>query len=142
MQTATDHDDVAPRKGVDAPPLLRLRGISKHFGPVEALTDVDLDLPSGVVTALVGDNGAGKSSFIKCISGIHVPDHGEMWWEGGTRCRSARRRRRRRWGSRPSTRTSRCATTWTSSRTCSWGANACAVPGWTRCRWRTPPARP
>ncbi len=82
MQTATDHDDVAPREDVGDAPLLRLRGVSKHFGPVEALTGVDLDIPAGVVTALVGDNGAGKSSFIKCISGIYVPDSGEMWWEG------------------------------------------------------------
>jgi ABC-type sugar transport system ATPase subunit len=63
-------------------PLLRLRGIGKHFGPVRALTDVDLDIPSGQVTALAGDNGAGKSVLIKCISGIHPPDDGEMWWDG------------------------------------------------------------
>jgi ABC-type sugar transport system ATPase subunit len=62
--------------------LLRLRGISKHFGAVRALTDVDLDIPEGQVTALVGDNGAGKSVLIKCISGIHAPDGGEMWWDG------------------------------------------------------------
>jgi D-xylose transport system ATP-binding protein len=82
MRTMTDRDDAAPQENSDDPPLLRLRGISKHFGPVEALAGVDLDLPAGVVTALVGDNGAGKSSFIKCISGIYVPDGGEMWWEG------------------------------------------------------------
>jgi len=63
-------------------PLLQLRGISKSFGPVQALTDVDLDLPAGQVTALVGDNGAGKSVLIKCIAGIHSPDHGEIFWEG------------------------------------------------------------
>jgi ABC-type sugar transport system ATPase subunit len=59
-----------------------MRGISKHFGPVRALTDVDLDIPAGQVTALAGDNGAGKSVLIKCISGIHAPDGGEMWWAG------------------------------------------------------------
>ena len=63
-------------------PLLRLRGISKHFGPVNALTGVDLDIPAGQVTALAGDNGAGKSVLIKCISGIHAPDAGQMWWNG------------------------------------------------------------
>jgi len=63
-------------------PLLRLRGISKSFGPVRALTDVDLDVPAGEVTALVGDNGAGKSSLIKCIAGIYAPTSGEMWWDG------------------------------------------------------------
>jgi len=63
-------------------PLLSLRGVSKHFGAVQALYDVDLDLPAGQVTALCGDNGAGKSVLTKCIAGIHEPDHGEMLWEG------------------------------------------------------------
>jgi ABC-type sugar transport system ATPase subunit len=63
-------------------PLLKLRGISKHFGPVQALFEVDLDLPAGQVTALCGDNGAGKSVLTKTIAGIHQPDHGEMFWEG------------------------------------------------------------
>jgi len=63
-------------------PLLRLHGISKHFGPVQALYGVDLDLPAGYVTALCGDNGAGKSVLTKCIAGIHQPDQGEMFWEG------------------------------------------------------------
>ena len=63
-------------------PLLRLRGISKHFGAVQALYGVDLDLPSGQVTALCGDNGAGKSVLTKCIAGIHEADQGEMFWEG------------------------------------------------------------
>jgi D-xylose transport system ATP-binding protein len=65
-----------------AEPLLRLRGVSKHFGAVRALSDVDLDVPAGQVTALAGDNGAGKSVLIKCIAGIHAPDSGEMWWGG------------------------------------------------------------
>jgi len=59
-----------------------LRGISKHFGAVQALYGVDLDLPAGQVTALVGDNGAGKSVLTKCIAGIHAPDEGQMFWEG------------------------------------------------------------
>lgn len=63
-------------------PLLRLRGISKSFGPVHALTDVDLDIPAGQVTALAGDNGAGKSVLIKCIAGIHTPDAGTIFWQG------------------------------------------------------------
>src|SRR5262245_66170142 len=73
----------APTSVIEAgEPLLRLRGISKSFGPVRALTDVDLDIPAGEVTALAGDNGAGKSVLIKCIAGIHAPSSGEMWWEG------------------------------------------------------------
>ena len=63
-------------------PLLRLRGLSKSFGPVRAIVDVDLDIPAGKVTALVGDNGAGKSVLIKCIAGIHTPDSGQILWQG------------------------------------------------------------
>ena len=67
-----------------AEPLLKLRGIEKHFGPVQALYNVDLDLPAGQVTALVGDNGAGKSVLTKCIAGIYAIDHGQFFWEGRT----------------------------------------------------------
>jgi ABC-type sugar transport system ATPase subunit len=63
-------------------PLLRLRGVSKTFGPVQALTGIDLDLPAGQVTALVGDNGAGKSTLIKTIAGIWELAAGEMIWQG------------------------------------------------------------
>ena len=63
-------------------PLLSLRGINKHFGAVQALTDVNLDIPAGAVTALAGDNGAGKSVLIKCIAGIHTPDAGQILWSG------------------------------------------------------------
>jgi ABC-type sugar transport system ATPase subunit len=65
-----------------AEPLLKLRGVDKHFGPVQALYHVDLDLPAGKVTALCGDNGAGKSVLTKCISGVYQPDHGEYFWDG------------------------------------------------------------
>jgi ABC-type sugar transport system ATPase subunit len=63
-------------------PLLSVRHLSKTFGPVQALTDVDLDVYSEQVLALCGDNGAGKSVFIKCIAGIYEPDRGEISWEG------------------------------------------------------------
>ncbi len=62
--------------------LLELRKVTKAFGPVRALTDVDLQIPAGKVTALVGDNGAGKSSLIKTVSGLWRPDGGEILWEG------------------------------------------------------------
>jgi ABC-type sugar transport system ATPase subunit len=65
-----------------AGPLLRLHGIGKNFGPVQALAGIDLDIPAGQVTALVGDNGAGKSTLIKTISGIWQPDHGQLFWLG------------------------------------------------------------
>jgi D-xylose transport system ATP-binding protein len=61
-----------------AAPLLQLRGISKHFGAVQALFDVDFEAYAGEVVALVGDNGAGKSTLIKTISGIYIPDSGEF----------------------------------------------------------------
>ncbi|HEX9096821.1 MAG TPA: ATP-binding cassette domain-containing protein [Candidatus Dormibacteraeota bacterium] len=63
-------------------PRFKARGIDKHFGPVQALTKVDLDLYAGQVTALCGDNGAGKSVLTKCIAGIYEIDHGQFFWEG------------------------------------------------------------
>jgi len=63
-------------------PLLRLRGLGKRFGPVQALSGVDLDVPAGQVTALVGDNGAGKTTLIKCVAGIWEPSEGEIIWKG------------------------------------------------------------
>ena len=63
-------------------PLLKVRELDKHFGPVQALYHVDLDLPAGQVTALCGDNGAGKSVLTKCIAGVYQPDHGQFFWEG------------------------------------------------------------
>src|ERR1700692_3383270 len=68
--------------GAGAEPLLRLRGIDKHFGPVQALYGVNLDLPAGQVTGLCGDNGAGKSVLTRCIAGVHQPDHGQISFEG------------------------------------------------------------
>jgi len=72
----------AQSEGPDVP-LLELRTISKSFGAVQALRGVDLSLDSGQVTALVGDNGAGKSVLIKTIAGIHAPDGGDILWKGG-----------------------------------------------------------
>ncbi len=66
----------------DTPPLLELRNVSKSFGSVQALTDVDFEVCPGEVMALVGDNGAGKSTLIKCIAGIHPMDEGTMLFEG------------------------------------------------------------
>jgi ABC-type sugar transport system ATPase subunit len=63
-------------------PLLELRKLSKHFGAVQALTEIDLKVYTGKVTALVGDNGAGKSVTLKTIAGIHPPDGGQIYWKG------------------------------------------------------------
>ena len=62
--------------------LLATRGVSKHFGPVLALDDINLDVPAGQVTALLGDNGAGKSTLIKIVAGIHEADGGTLYWDG------------------------------------------------------------
>src|ERR671936_1619150 len=63
-------------------PILELRGVSKHFGAVQALYQVDFHVAPGEVMALVGDNGAGKSTLIKCIAGIHPIDEGEVVFDG------------------------------------------------------------
>lgn len=69
----------------DVVPFARLRGISKHFPGVNALTDVDLDLFGGECHALLGENGAGKSTLLKVIAGIHPQDSGTMLIEGEER---------------------------------------------------------
>jgi ABC-type sugar transport system ATPase subunit len=62
--------------------LLELRGVSKVFGAVRALNGVNFTAEQGKVTALVGDNGAGKSSLIKTVSGLWGPTEGQILWEG------------------------------------------------------------
>jgi len=62
--------------------VLSLRGITKTFGAVAALTDIDLDVAPGQVVAIVGDNGAGKSTLVKVLSGVHPPDAGTIEFEG------------------------------------------------------------
>ena len=63
-------------------PILQAAGLIKRFGRVVALTGVDFELYPGEVLAIIGDNGAGKSSLIKCLSGAMTPDEGEMHLNG------------------------------------------------------------
>jgi D-xylose transport system ATP-binding protein len=63
-------------------PVLELHGVSKSFGAVQALFEVDFHVSNGEVMALVGDNGAGKSTLIKCIAGIYPFDSGGIRFEG------------------------------------------------------------
>ena len=63
-------------------PVLELKDVSKSFGAVQALYQVDFHVSAGEVMALVGDNGAGKSTLIKCIAGIHALDEGETFFDG------------------------------------------------------------
>lgn len=65
-----------------AKPILRLRGIGKRFGAVQALADVDFEVYPGEVVALVGDNGAGKSTLVKAICGVEPPDSGTVFFDG------------------------------------------------------------
>ncbi len=62
--------------------ILSLRGVSKKFGAVSALTDIDLDVHAGEVVALVGDNGAGKSTLVKVLAGVHEPTSGTIEYMG------------------------------------------------------------
>ena len=63
-------------------PILSLRNVSKKFGAVSALTDIELDVHAGEVVALVGDNGAGKSTLVKVLAGVHAPSAGTIRFDG------------------------------------------------------------
>lgn len=68
--------------GAAPTPVLKLDGIHKHFGGLVALDEISLELYPGEVTAIVGDNGAGKSTMMKVIAGLHQPDGGKLWVDG------------------------------------------------------------
>jgi ABC-type sugar transport system ATPase subunit len=63
-------------------PVLSIRKLTKRFGGLVAVNDLNWDVYPGEVVALLGDNGAGKSTLIKCVSGVHQPDEGEIRFEG------------------------------------------------------------
>ncbi|TDW23523.1 ATP-binding cassette domain-containing protein [Kribbella kalugense] len=67
---------------VGAGTVLKLQGISKRFGAVQALKNIELDVRAGEVMALVGDNGAGKSTLVKTIAGVYTADDGTMVFDG------------------------------------------------------------
>jgi rhamnose transport system ATP-binding protein len=75
-------DDRSPDTSAGTAASVQLRGIVKQFGAVEALRGVDLDLRGGEVHALVGENGAGKSTVVKILAGVHRPDLGEVRVDG------------------------------------------------------------
>jgi simple sugar transport system ATP-binding protein len=72
----------APGAAPASAPLLEARDVSKYFGSVNALQDVTLTVNAREVTCVLGDNGAGKSTLIKLLSGVHIPDKGELRLEG------------------------------------------------------------
>lgn len=70
------------RKTAKGDLLLSLRNVSKQFGAVTALSDIELDVHAGEVVALVGDNGAGKSTLVKILAGVHQPTSGTIEFLG------------------------------------------------------------
>jgi D-xylose transport system ATP-binding protein len=70
------------RQSMSDTPLLQLQSITKTFGSVQALSDVDFEVRAGEVMALVGDNGAGKTTLVKCVAGTHAADSGKILFEG------------------------------------------------------------
>jgi rhamnose transport system ATP-binding protein len=75
-------DDARSRHGPGSRPAVELRGITKQFGAVQALRGIDLALHGGQVHALVGENGAGKSTVVKILAGVHRPDLGQVLVDG------------------------------------------------------------
>lgn len=72
-----------PDTDSDAPPVIELRHVSKRFGEVQALSDVNFQVSPGEIVGLVGDNGSGKSTLVKMLMGYHRPDPGgEVWFDG------------------------------------------------------------
>ena len=63
-------------------PVLSMTGVSKRFGAVQALKDIEFSVDAGEVVALVGDNGAGKSTLVKTIAGVYPPDEGHVVFDG------------------------------------------------------------
>ena len=90
--------------------VLELANISKHFGAIQAVSDVSLSIDAGEVVGLMGDNGAGKSTLVKMIAGNFPPSHGTMRMDGREVSLTSRSTRAAT-ASRSSTRTSRSATT-------------------------------
>ncbi|TIP38601.1 MAG: sugar ABC transporter ATP-binding protein, partial [Mesorhizobium sp.] len=69
---------------IDGTPVhaVEMKGVSKSFGGVKALIDVDLQVEKGEIHALLGGNGAGKSTILKVLNGVHVPDSGTILVDG------------------------------------------------------------
>ena len=104
--TLAEHADPTLHRGQ---PLVEMENVGKSFGPIVALSGINLQVNAGEVACVLGDNGAGKSTLIKIISGLHPHTEGTLKVDG-TRSPSARR-------ARPSTTASpRCTRTWRWSR--------------------------
>jgi ABC-type branched-subunit amino acid transport system ATPase component len=84
-----------PTAPADGTPLLRIGGVSKHFGGLQALKDIDLDVERGTIVGLIGPNGAGKTTLFNLITGIFPPSEGGIVFDGRDILHRSRRRRRR-----------------------------------------------
>ena len=62
--------------------LLQVRGLKKHFGHLEVLNGIDIDIHKGEVVAVIGPSGSGKSTFIRCLNRLEEPTAGEIIFEG------------------------------------------------------------
>ena len=82
LTPSSDRDGSATTSAGAEPPLIEVRNLVKHFGPVVALAGVSLTVRAGEVHCLVGDNGAGKSTLIKTLSGVYRPSRGDFLFEG------------------------------------------------------------
>jgi ABC-type sugar transport system ATPase subunit len=78
MSTAQQHEGGQPPRQDSSAPLLRVAGVAKAFGATQAVRDASFELHAGEVLALVGENGCGKSTMVKILSGVHQPDAGEI----------------------------------------------------------------
>src|SRR4028119_420690 len=78
MSLADDPGTERAATVAEAPSIFRLRNVTKRFGGVTAVEDVDFDLRAGEVHALVGENGAGKSTLMKIVHGLYKPDEGTL----------------------------------------------------------------
>src|SRR5580704_17957686 len=78
----TDSRTDSPASGATTDVVLRMSGISKRFGPVQALSGVSFNVRQGAVHALCGENGAGKSTLMKILAGVHQPDDGSIILNG------------------------------------------------------------
>ena len=81
----TTAEQTASAPSTNGSALLEVRHVSKYFGNVVALKDISVGVNAGEVTCVLGDNGAGKSTFIKILSGVHRHDEGELLVEGDVR---------------------------------------------------------
>ena len=71
-----------PTSAAEVQPLLRARGIAKHFGAVAAASDISLDVPAGQRLSVIGSNGAGKTTFVNMVTGYLRPDAGQFFLDG------------------------------------------------------------